>query len=141
VSTDRLAELVRFYETLAPQTLGELARFYVEDAYFRDPFNEVRRRADIEAIFARMFDSLDAPRFTVTGRFVQGEEAVLLWEFEFAVRAWRPRERHLIGGVSHLRFTPDGRVAAHRDYWDAAELYETLPVLGAVLRAIKRRMA
>jgi len=31
-------------------------------------------------------------------------------------------------------------VAAHRDYWDAAELYETLPVLGALLRAVKRRM-
>ena len=140
MSTDRLAELVRFYETLAPQTLGELARLYAEDAYFRDPFNEVRRRADIEAIFARMFESLAAPRFTVTGRFAQGDEAMLLWDFAFAVRAWRPRERHLIRGASHLRFAADGRVAAHRDYWDAAELYETLPVLGALLRAVKRRM-
>ena len=43
-------------------------------------------------------------------------------------------------GASHLRFAPDGRVADHRDYWDAAEeLYEKLPVVGGVMRWLKRR--
>ena len=46
-----------------------------------------------------------------------------------------------IHGSSHLRFAHDGRVAYHRDYWDAAEeLYETLPLLGSLLRWIKRRL-
>jgi len=32
------------------------------------------------------------------------------------------------------------RVAVHRDYWDAAEeLYEKLPVLGSLMRWLKRR--
>jgi hypothetical protein len=32
-------------------------------------------------------------------------------------------------------------VADHRDYWDAAEeLYEKLPVLGALMRLLKRRL-
>ena len=36
---------------------------------------------------------------------------------------------------------PTGRVVAHRDYWDAAEeLYEKLPVLGALMRLLKRRL-
>jgi hypothetical protein len=31
-------------------------------------------------------------------------------------------------------------VSEHRDYWDAAEeLYEQIPVLGAVMRWLKRR--
>ncbi len=140
MSTKRLADLVRFYETLAPESLDGLGGLYAEDAYFRDPFNEVRRCTDITAIFARMFESLDAPRFVVTGRFAQGDEAVLLWDFEFGLRAWRRGERHLIRGASHLHFGTDGRVTAHRDYWDAAELYETLPVLGTLLRAVRRRM-
>jgi hypothetical protein len=32
-------------------------------------------------------------------------------------------------------------VVDHRDYWDAAEeLYETLPLLGTLLRALRSRL-
>ena len=45
-----------------------------------------------------------------------------------------------IVGATRLRFDAQGRVAEHRDYWDAAqELYEKLPLIGSVLRAIRRR--
>ena len=44
--------------------------------------------------------------------------------------------------VQGLAFAPDGRIAMHRDYWDAAEeLYEKLPVLGGLMRWIRRRAA
>jgi steroid Delta-isomerase len=34
-----------------------------------------------------------------------------------------------------------GLVTYHRDYWDAAEeLYETLPLLGQLLRFIKKKL-
>ena len=46
-----------------------------------------------------------------------------------------------IHGASHLRFGADGRVVVHRDYWDAAEeLYEKLPLVGALMRWLKRRL-
>jgi hypothetical protein len=33
-------------------------------------------------------------------------------------------------------------IAIHRDYWDAAqELYEKIPVLGAVLRGLRRKLS
>jgi hypothetical protein len=43
--------------------------------------------------------------------------------------------------MSHLRFDADGRVALHHDFWNAAEgLYQYVPVLGAGIRAIQRRL-
>jgi steroid Delta-isomerase len=43
-------------------------------------------------------------------------------------------------GCSHLKLSADGRIADHRDYWDAAEeLYEKLPGVGALMRWFKRR--
>ena len=52
-------------------------------------------------------------------------------------RAWRR-----VRGGSHLVFAADGRIEAHRDYWDAAEeLYEKLPVLGTLLRWLRGRMS
>lgn len=36
----------------------------------------------------------------------------------------------------------DGRIVLHRDYWDAAEeLYAKLPVLGGLMRYLKRKLA
>ena len=38
----RLDDLVRFFETLTPQSLERFPEFYTADAWFKDPFNEVR---------------------------------------------------------------------------------------------------
>ncbi|NMG34054.1 hypothetical protein GRF61_06260 [Azoarcus sp. TTM-91] len=46
-----------------------------------------------------------------------GPQDFVTWDCHFRLRA-----RELpIDGASHLHFTDDGRVHAHRDYWDAAE--------------------
>ena len=47
-----------------------------------------------------------------------------------------------VRGGSHLVLAEDGRIRAHRDYWDAAEeLYEKLPILGRLMRWLRRRAA
>jgi hypothetical protein len=34
----------------------------------------------------------------------------------------------------------EGRITLHRDYWDAAEeLYEKLPLIGSLMRWLKKR--
>jgi hypothetical protein len=46
----------------------------------------------------------------------------------------------VILGASHLVFSDQGLVTLHRDYWDAAEeLYEKLPLVGGLMRWLKRR--
>ncbi|MGD9600614.1 MAG: nuclear transport factor 2 family protein [Gammaproteobacteria bacterium] len=141
-SARHLTDVVGFWESLTPSRVRELHRFYCEDAYFRDPFNEVRGLTAIEHIFDDMFNRLDAPRFHVTDAVPGADCGFLLWDFTFRLRAWRPRTVRTIHGCTHLRFAPDGRVARHRDYWDAAsELYVHLPLIGVLMRALRRRMA
>ena len=130
--------LAHFYETLTPDSLAALDALYAPDARFKDPFNEVAGTAAIRRIFAHMFATTDAPRFVVTACIEQGEQAMLGWEFHFALRG----RALTVRGVTHLRFDADGRVVLHRDYWDAAEeLYEKLPVVGGLMRALKRRLS
>ncbi|MCK6408790.1 nuclear transport factor 2 family protein [Thauera sp.] len=130
--------LARFYEALAPANLAALDALYAPGARFKDPFNEVTGTAAIRRIFAHMFATTDAPRFVVTDCIEQGEQAMLGWEFHFVLRG----RALIVRGVTHLRFDADGRVVLHRDYWDAAEeLYEQLPLLGGVMRLIKRRLS
>lgn len=133
-----LSALVSFFETLTADNVTQVRALYADDAFFKDPFNEVRRLDDIERIFVHMFRQVDAPRFVITATVLQGEQAFLTWDFRFRMRHWKATEL-CIRGATHLRFAPDGRVTLHRDYWDAAEeLYEKLPVLGGLMRWLKR---
>jgi hypothetical protein len=46
-----------------------------------------------------------------------------------------------IKGCSHLQHNAAGLISQHRDYWDAAEeLYEKLPLLGWLMKTIKRKL-
>ena len=137
-----LTRLVAYWETLTPSTLEDLGMFYCEDAYFCDPFNEVRGLTALTRIFGAMFERLHAPRFVFGEIIGQRDSIILLWDFHFRSKTWQPDVERKIHGTTHLRFAADGRVEYHRDYWDAAgELYEQLPVLGALLRTVKRYLA
>lgn len=130
-----------YWETLTRESVGRLREVYTDDAYFRDPFNEVRGAPALERVFAHMFETLEAPAFVITETLLEGDAAVLVWDFTFRVRRWKPHLTRTIHGCSHVRFAPDGRVSWHRDYWDAAgELYATLPLIGPLIRWLTRKM-
>ena len=138
---DALARFVRYWEGLTPGTLAHLAEIYAEDAYFRDPFNEVRGIEPIRAVFEHMFETLHEPRFTILDRVADTGGAFLVWDFDFRIKSLKPGFARRIQGSSHVRFAPDGRVSYHRDYWDAAgELYAHLPLAGPLVRFLERRM-
>ncbi|MBB6558045.1 ketosteroid isomerase-like protein [Acidovorax soli] len=140
-STEEAAtRVVAFFETLAPADVAALGRLYAVDARFKDPFNEVQGVPAIERIFGHMFEALDQPRFVVTGRVVQGPQCFLTWEFLFAFRNFDKGVTQTVRGASHLVFDDQGLVTLHRDYWDAAEeLYEKLPLVGGLMRWLKKR--
>lgn len=136
----RVDDLVRYFETLTPQSVAELPKYYAADCRFRDPFNDVRGIAAAQAVFQHMFECLDEPRFFVRERVVEAPRVMLTWDFEFRFRGWQPRSTQRIHGASLITLDADGLVAVHRDYWDAAEeLYEKLPLLGPLLRLLKRQ--
>ncbi len=135
-----LQRLVTFFEKLQPGDLSALGQLYASQASFKDPFNEVQGLAAIQHIFADMFEVLDQPHFVVTTQLVQGHQCFLLWDFRFRFKRHQPEVWQNIRGCTHLDLDAQGLVISHRDYWDAAEeLYEKLPVIGSLMRWLKRR--
>ena len=136
----RVQRVIDGFEDLHPDRLERLADFYAPDARFKDPFNEVQGLPAIERIFVHMFESLDSPHFIVTERIVQGTQCFLVWDFRFRFRRFDTARWQTVRGGTHLVFNDEGLVILHRDYWDAAEeLYEKLPVVGGLMRWLKRR--
>lgn len=122
----------RFFETLTPAALDGLDRVVTPDVRFVDPFNDVVGSDGMRRVLARMFDDLPDARFSVTDVAV-GSAAYLRWRFAGG--------RWAIEGVSEVHFADDGRARMHVDHWDAgAQLYARVPVLGAAIRAVRRRV-
>jgi ketosteroid isomerase-like protein len=130
-----------YFESITPQSAARIDEIYTADAWFKDPFNEVRGAAAIRRIFEHMFEQVGSPRFVIREVVAQGSDAFMTWDFLFRSRRLGDREQ-VVRGASHLKFADDGRVRYHRDYWDAAEeLYEKLPLVGGLMRLLRRRAA
>jgi steroid delta-isomerase len=135
----RVQKIIHFYTHLRPENLEHLAGIYCEDAYFKDPFNEVNGLAAIRAIFTHMFSALEQPRFVVTKAIVEQNHACLIWEFHFS-RKGLPTPFQ-INGSSFLQLASDGRIQNHRDYWDTGEeLYNKIPLIGLLTRFMRRKL-
>jgi steroid delta-isomerase len=134
--------LIRFYQELSETRLAQFDTYYARDAYFKDPFNEVRGIEPIRRIFAHMFHQVAEPRFVITDRVVDDGGAMLVWELHYRSGRGQGGTPQCIRGATHLRFDAEGKVSYHRDYWDAAEeLYMKLPLLGMLMRGLRRRLA
>jgi len=141
-ATPDLDRLIAFYHDLTPESIARFPEFYSADAYFKDPFNEVRGVEAIQRIFRHMFQQVETPRFVVTERVADASGVMLVWEFCYRVRLWGRGETQVMRGVSHLKFAADGKVNYHRDYWDAAEeLYMKLPAIGSLMRGLRKMLA
>jgi hypothetical protein len=135
-----VAQLVVFFENINADSVGMVDMLYDPNARFVDPFNDVQGVANIRRIFAHMFVALESPRFVVTHTIIQGKQCFLTWDFHFRFKSFQKDLPQTIRGGSHLVFSEQGLVTLHRDYWDAAEeLYEKLPLVGSLMRWLKKR--
>ncbi len=129
---------IAFCEGMTPGDLDRLEVFCAPDIHFRDPFNEVTGVDAYRRVLAKMFEDAGQPDFAVTGHAIAGEICYLRWHFAFR----RSNGEVLrIPGMSEIHFDSAGRVAVHFDYWDAGQIYETVPLLRNLVRLVKRRLS
>ena len=127
-----------FYTTLSRQSLAKIDQHYAADARFKDPFNDVRGCAHIKAVFDHMFATIESPRFVITNRIVQGNQAVLGWDFYLELRG----KNIVVQGLSQLKLNDASLITEHIDFWDPAEqLYSHLPILASLMRWLRNRLS
>jgi len=139
VSPQRCCErYIELFENLTPDRLHELTPLLSDQVHFRDPFNDVRGPAAVRRVLEDMFERTQQARFRVTHRTLDGERAFLSWTFSARAPVlgnWS------VEGVSVLQFDASGRICSHLDYWDSGLVYARLPLLGGLIRRLRRRLA
>lgn len=142
VAKDR-AVIERFqalYLALRADTLHLLDGVYADTVIFEDPLHRVEGLAELKHYFQRMYAGVESISFEYGEVFPSAGQAMLTWTMHMTHRRLQGGEPLTLPGATHIRFARD-KVLYHRDYFDAgALLYERLPVLGSVVRAVRRRV-
>lgn len=129
-----------FFQTLGPKHLKEhYGKFFDENSLFEDPFQRVFGIEQIYKVFENMYTTLYEPKFFIEEIVEQGDVAYIRWSFTYALHSKGVLQNFT--GVSRVEFSKDQKVLSHIDYWDAASnVYEKIPLLGSILRFIKRKI-
>lgn len=140
---EALARFGEFFSSLAPDRVETLVpRTYADDVYFNDTLKSVHGLEALRHYLRESAEAVESCRVEIldTTRTAQGEHLVR-WSMMIRFRKLRRGTDTWTVGMSHLRFDAEGRVAYQQDYWNAADgIYEHIPVLGSMIRAIKRRL-
>jgi steroid delta-isomerase len=132
----------RFLEGLNPAAIDQLNTLAAPDVHYHDPFVDARGLVAVKRVFHRLFDEVDAPRFTITHSACDGDTCFLRWHFTCRPKTIRKGHPWIVDGVTEVRFDAEGRVIEHIEHWDAGEqVYERMPVIRAVIRWVKRQVS
>jgi hypothetical protein len=140
------AALDRFralFSRFAPDRIERLVEdTYAADVWFDDTLKTIRGRDELHRYLHESASAVEDCRVEVDDACTNGGgDYYLRWRMTIRFRRFaRGRDTRSIG-MSHLRFDRAGRVALQQDYWNAAAgLYQHVPLLGAGIRAIQRRL-
>ena len=136
---DRFAD---FVANMTSSTMREKVRqVYAVDAYFNDTLKELVGARAIEEYMAHSMEATESARAVVDDISSSDGNYYVRWTMNIRFKNYNDSEDACSVGISHLRFNSDGKIALHRDYWDAAGgLYEYLPVVGGLIRWIRSRL-
>ena len=140
-----LQEYISLLESLCPENVEQLYSYVTEDIVFSDPFNQLQGSRAYVELLTDMFEKLDNIQFTVHEsshhekiHFVDNSTVYLYWTFTANSRTTGQLS---FDGTSRLKFDEHGKISSHQDFWDGLALLQEFPILGTILRAIKKRVS
>lgn len=130
-----------FYNKLDRTCTKKLYEVYTPDIEFHDPIHRISGLDSLEAYFNGLYENVTACRFEFHDQQRHADLAFVTWTMYLTHPRLAGGRQISVEGCSRPTFAADGsgKVCCHRDYFDAGELlYEHLPLLGPVIRRIKR---
>lgn len=128
-----------YYKVFAEEVIRrDTKNLYAKDAFFKDPYKEVKGVEAIENYFVATTKAIDSCTFDIADVSAHDGNYYFRWVMKLTVRRDRDNPMEQIG-MSHVRFGPDGKVVFHADYWDTSIVFERAPVIGAIIRWAKEQ--
>ncbi len=132
--------VARFYSELNKDNLNRLEEIYHSNVVFEDAAHRIESYHSLLTYFQNLYQNVDRCQFDIAEQYQSGNAGFLTWTMHLQHPNLAGGNQVNVKGISHLKFD-EGKIIYHRDYFDLGEmLYENLPLLGSVIRMIKRRL-
>lgn len=130
-----------FYAVYSPEAVRAGVRdLYAEDAFFRDPFREVRGIDAVEEYLHRGAELVGDCRIEIEEVAHASDGLYLRWVARIAADDPAEPPTETIG-LSHVRFDREGKIVFQQDYLDSGRaVYERIPMIGWILYKIRSRI-
>ena len=131
------------FASLDADKLERLGELYSDDVHFTDPLHEVVGLAELQRYFTELYANVERLHFEfISHDEVCDGQGYLRWIMSYRHPRLNGGKLISLEGCSLLRWNGAGKVVRHRDYFDAgALLYQHVPLLGAAIRWLQRRLA
>lgn len=138
-----LQRFASFFSTFSGDRIERLLpATYAADVWFNDTLKTLQGRDALAHYLAESAAAVEQCTVSIEEQTrTEHGEYLLRWKMCIRFKRFRRGIDTWTVGMSHLRFDRAGQVVYHQDYWNAAEgLYQHVPVLGWMIRAIQRRL-
>ena len=137
-----LARFRSFFEDMTPERVRtEIGSVYAETAILYDTLALHEGLDRIRPYFEATAKRAAGVRVGILDVLRKEDDFFVRWSMEIDWSAFKKGKTTRSYGMSHLRFNGEGRVILHFDFWDSAQgFFEHLPLLGRMIRAVKRRV-
>lgn len=128
-----------FYQDVKHPQLDKIDEIYAENIVFKDPVHELRGAEVLHSYLSEMSVNVQSGRFEYLDQVVTEDTAYIKWNMHFK-HPKLGKKTITVRGISQVQF--NGRIYFHEDIYDLGQLiYEHVPLLGSVVKGLKRRLA
>lgn len=137
----QLENFIDVFKRIDKDHIALVESIYSEDVTFVDPAHTIQGVTDLRRYFAALYENVSQIRFEFHRHVKVNGHAFLEWTMTFQHERLNGNRPVSVAGCSSLVFDSEGRVSSHRDYFDlGAMLYEQLPLLGTIVKRVKRKL-
>lgn len=140
---DAMARFTTFLQNIGSEEFirENTSKTYSDDAFLNDTLVTHRGAAGIEAYFVQTSQAMTHFEVSIDDIARSGPDHYVRWTMIFAAPALSKGEKIHSTGISQVRFTADGKVAFHQDFWDSGEnFFGRAPVAGGIIGIIRKRL-
>jgi len=112
---------------------------FASQIYFNDTWHTHQSSQELGEYLKRTGKKVHSIDIVIDDVVVSKKNAYVRWNMQFVIDEG-DQPLHSVG-MTHLRFNEKQQIITYQDYWDGVEgFYRTLPVLGSVLNAVRKKL-
>lgn len=131
----------KLYHDLDSTNVDIIETVYAPDIEFSDPFHRIDGLQALKEYFQGMYTNVKAISFEFGESISDGNTYFIHWVMRLSHPKLNGGKQFIVPGATYLKVNDTQQIIFHRDYFDAGVmLYEQLPVLGGLVKLVKRRL-